>query len=299
MIIILEGENKTGKSTIAKYISKKYHFRYWKCSQPEGDPYVEYMSILKNIEKVGGNWVLDRFLWGEQVYGPIYRGKSQIDDQQFRNIELKALALGAEVIYCYDRIENIARRFKADNEDWANEKNIKKTLLLYDKVVRKSILPITLHRMKTRDDITINGVLDQMEIIKNKVYKTVIGNTRNPRIVFIGDKRNENQKKKYKKFAQPFDFGPASKFFFENLKKVGIELYNVAIVNSDSKELNKFLKDMFFCADDAIFVALGGSASDKLSKLGWNVYYNLCHPQYANRFHHNDRLFANQLRTIK
>ena len=50
-VIILEGENKTGKTTLANFLKDKYGFKYVKCSQPKRDPYVEYIEIIKKIAR--------------------------------------------------------------------------------------------------------------------------------------------------------------------------------------------------------------------------------------------------------
>ena len=77
-VIILEGENKTGKTTLANFLKDKYGFKYVKCSQPKRDPYVEYIEIIKKIARSTSDVVIDRFIYGEFVYGPLYRGKSAL-----------------------------------------------------------------------------------------------------------------------------------------------------------------------------------------------------------------------------
>lgn len=309
MIIILEGENKTGKTTLAKYISDCYDFDVIKCSQPKGDPYVEYMKILKSIEKSGRNTVIDRFVYGEFVYGPLYRGKSSLTKTQLRNIELKALSLNAHLIYCHDTPANIEARFEAEGEEFAKPQLIKKTLELFDGVIHDAILPKTYHQMQTKNDLTshidvfegldMTGTVVTLSVKKRrdrkntvlldhlinrlgyfdqfKHLKTAVGDQNDPMLVIVGEQPNLKLKPEYKRFRQAFDFGVSAEYLFGELMRAHIPVGRVMIMNSDSKEL-KDINEYF------PVVALGRVASKRLDKLG-RKHYALNHPSYERRFH--------------
>jgi len=160
MIIILEGISKVGKSTLARYIKKEYGFGYIKCSQPKKcGPYKEYMNILNNAK---GDIVIDRFHWGEEVFGPLYRNGSKLSREEFNEIEELALKKNAIMIYCFDDSRNIAKRFKIDNEEWEEADKIEKTLALYNEVLDKSAIKTFRHRMKSKHDFTTNGELKKI-----------------------------------------------------------------------------------------------------------------------------------------
>lgn len=168
MLVILEGENKTGKTTLAKYIKDEHGFKYIKVSQPGPDgPYKEYTNILKKI-KAGSNVVIDRFHLGEEVYGPLYRGSSGLTSEQFQDIENTLNKMNAILIYCYDSEDNIAKRFKEENEEFADVKKITKTLDLYKNVLKKSRLIKYKHRMKGKMDLIKTKKIDK--IIKKYLF---------------------------------------------------------------------------------------------------------------------------------
>lgn len=296
MIIILEGENKTGKSTLAKKILDRYDFDYVKCSQPKGDPYLEYMNILKRIEKTGRNTVIDRFLYGEFVYGPIYRGKSSLSMEQKRNIELKAISLNAIMIYCHDKPAEIAKRFRSEKEEFADEKLIKKTLRLFDEILQQSHIPYFVHQMKTKDDMTKGDNLAALveavsEYDKIPRLKTAVGNVSNQYIMLVGEKRNERLMPQYKKYRQPFDFGVTSQYLFSELTRTDIPLCQLAFMNSDSKELKR-LRDW-----TGVIVAMGNVATERLMKLGID-HCQVWHPSYERRFKSKSHMIARLVKEV-
>lgn len=143
-LILLEGVDKCGKTTIANRLIKDYGFNYIKCSQPKGDAFLEYFTILDSIDK-NKNYVIDRFHWGESVYGPIYRGVSTMDQDKQWQIEFKVKNLGGILIYASNTKEFIAEKFKEDKEEFTKEEHIDKLLKNYEDCSRRSILKIFPH----------------------------------------------------------------------------------------------------------------------------------------------------------
>lgn len=167
MVIVIEGENKTGKSTLSRHIVS-LGFKYIKVSQPGPlGAFKEYSDILLELEK-GGDFVLDRFYVGEQVYGPIYRGSSSLTGEQIIEIERRLSKINTVMVYCYDSEKNIAKRFLQDGEEFADASKIKETLELFEKEMKKSILPVYRHKMNTKLDLEKTKEIDK--IIKKYKY---------------------------------------------------------------------------------------------------------------------------------
>lgn len=304
-LIILEGENKCGKTTIANLLVEKHGFKYLKCSQPKGDPYEEYMNILKKIERKQQDTVIDRFIYGELVYGPIYRGKSGLDMVKLRNLELKARAIADKttLIYCFDRPEEIASRFESEKEEFATVKNIKKVLSLYDVVIKKrlSMIPfnIYLHQMKTLADVTLNNQLDEMvdEVLiedRRFIFHDAVGNTVDPYFILVGDKHNDELKNDYQHLAQPFDFGVSSRYLFEELERANVKPGSVMLINSNSTELKR-LKKM---PPHIHVISLGRQAEKRLVACGIKDYVIVGHPAYEQRFHFAKHRISKKLRQL-
>lgn len=287
-LIILEGENKTGKTTIAKLLTNEHHFKYVKCSQPKGDPYVEYMDLLLKIQRHQDDTVIDRFLYGEFVYGPLYRGKSALTETQRRNIELKTLAVADTVslIYCVDDAKNIAGRFKTDGEEFADVKKIQKTLDLYEKelVLKEYIFNTYMHQMMAVNDLSrsknLQIVVDNVNLARPYHFKTAVGNTTEPTFVLVGEQHNDELKTGYQKYAQPFDFGVSAKYLFDELRRAKVSIRDVMLINSDSSELKK----LKFFHEHKHVIALGRVADKRLTAHGI-IHLTAGHPSYERRFH--------------
>lgn len=168
MLVIIEGENKCGKTTLAKHIEKEHGFRYIKVSQPgEKGPYREYMDLLDSL-KPGEHAVIDRFHIGEEVYGPLYRGKSGLIREQFGEIDKRIDKSNGILIHCFDSYENIAKRFEEENEEFADKSKIQKTLDLFDIVIKRSRIPVYKHKIGGRMDLLKSGEIDK--IIKQYLF---------------------------------------------------------------------------------------------------------------------------------
>lgn len=159
-IIIIEGENCTGKTTLANYIVDNFQYEYIKCSQPKGDAYLEYKKIISELDE-NKNYVIDRFVYGEMVYGPIYRGKSDIDNAKLYEIE-QMIYSKAVLIYCYDTAKNISKRFIEEKEEFAEQDKIQQTLDLFNKVIKYSMLPVYKHKMKSDKDLILNKKINNI-----------------------------------------------------------------------------------------------------------------------------------------
>ena len=72
MIVIIEGCDGTGKTTLAKKIAKKFKLKYLHESAPPKPGYEYYAEKALTLPN---NCVVDRFHLGECVYPRIKKGK--------------------------------------------------------------------------------------------------------------------------------------------------------------------------------------------------------------------------------
>ena len=104
-MIIVEGPDGCGKSTLIKQLLHripKLEFGEHSPGPPKSAE--EYLAraakwLIKPQEKTR-NIILDRFLFSEQVYGPVLRGKLIITQKEMDILEAKLLEHDPLIIYC-------------------------------------------------------------------------------------------------------------------------------------------------------------------------------------------------------
>lgn len=135
--VIIEGLDKTGKSTLAKFLSEKTGKPIKKFSNPKGteDVAVEYVLFAAGAQSC----IVDRMHLSEMAYGPVLRGKSDVDESVQRLIEGLLAERGSTVgVFCYANREELERRFKEDGEDLIDASQIQEIEENFEKALRTS-----------------------------------------------------------------------------------------------------------------------------------------------------------------
>lgn len=162
-LILLEGLDKSGKSTIANWLKDNYDFEIIKFSAPKkgDDVYKIYLDTLNKL-KPYKNYVIDRMHWSEAVYGPIYREKSQLDQDKLWNIDEKINELNGIVVYCFNDIHWFERKFKEDKEEFTQLEDIMNLIEAYKKVEEKSATTNFYHMIDEQDVLKNNDFLQYL-----------------------------------------------------------------------------------------------------------------------------------------
>ena len=119
MIIIIEGPDGSGKTTLANTISRQTGYPVIHRSQPKTEEekklmMQEYVDTIKR----GTNAIFDRCWYSEMVYGPIMRDASVISYPEMYELERMLAKHGAIVIHCTDKPEVLWRRATRRGEDY-------------------------------------------------------------------------------------------------------------------------------------------------------------------------------------
>lgn len=120
--IIIEGLDKTGKSTLARFLSEKTGKPIKKFSNPgpQEDAAVEYAEFVISSQSC----IVDRMHLSEMAYGPVLRGESTVDENVQRVIEGLLAKRGSVGIYCEADIDALVERFKQDGETFIKPEDI-------------------------------------------------------------------------------------------------------------------------------------------------------------------------------
>ena len=119
MIIIIEGPDGSGKTTLAKQLSQQTGWSIVHRSQPKSEEEkAQMMQGYIDALKMGKNMIFDRCWYSEMAYGPTMRDESVISYPQMYALEALAAKHGALIIYCTDKPDTLWRRCQKRGEDY-------------------------------------------------------------------------------------------------------------------------------------------------------------------------------------
>ncbi len=175
MRIIIEGCDKTGKSTLAKMLAQQLNMRIVKVNQPKSnDALWEYLELIKDS---GDNVIFDRLHLGENVYGPLYRQGDRIDFTMLEDMLINDTLL----ILCHDNHLNVYDRFITEKEDYTRTEHIQYILDNFRLEYTKSKLNKTTY-MIGKQEICLNIItkkIQQLIHIEDKINIQQDDNTKN------------------------------------------------------------------------------------------------------------------------
>jgi thymidylate kinase len=138
-IIILEGPDGAGKTTLARHSSFSDH-TYYHQGPFKTDPYEE------TIKKVNGATlpaIFDRLHLGERVYGPIYRNKDLLGTRKQFQLDEMLRHRGAALIVCLppyaDALRAWQKRSEEGKEMFAGEADFRRVYEAYKAL--RSLIP--------------------------------------------------------------------------------------------------------------------------------------------------------------
>lgn len=165
MIIILEGVNKTGKTSFLNVLEHKLNvgLRYYNRkhlnnykNKPEMMKLVTEVQLRTILELTPGmknNVIFDRFHITEKVYGKIDRG---YDMEYFKEIDEELVRQGAKMIYFVDSNANINARNNRDMSAYIDE---------FDKAMIESRVPVAVFNLRDiADENKIKELLEFLEV---------------------------------------------------------------------------------------------------------------------------------------
>lgn len=318
-IIVLDGSDNTGKTTLANYFVKQYQavhlHQYYRF---KSRMFTYHTACLRKAVSLSQNHlvVIDRLWLSEDIYAGVYRNGSQWP-LEGRFIDRVLLKHGAVQIIATTDPVTYAERFNkavADGrgEEWLSKPrdiaqayydvyhgNKNKCNGLEQSYAQWLIghggmhaRPDVIEYDMARDGHDLEGyshnVIAKMVALREKQYAPclladydlVTGYAATARYVLVGDSTNP----KSRNIKWPFyDYGHSSLFLTEAIQHAGIDETQLLLTNACTGAGVIHVTDLLKIAPSKTIVALGQRAHERLSDA--NIpHVHIHHPQYYKRF---------------
>lgn len=304
MIIIIEGPNRAGKSTLAGRIAALIGQQYghatvmsWGPPDPPGrNPFEEYELSLLAQARTQEHVIADRWAMGELVYGPLFRGRSRLTDGGLLHCEMLLRSLGAKRVCLLPSQRVLFQRWEAAPDELSDQHD-----LLHEHAMFRVLAERFGYMRLIRDpqDETLDVLCDSAQRASTAAEETLSGipgyiGTPTPSVVLAGDVRSGTPgDDTYVHAFTPAGPGCAG-FLMDALAPYSrAVLDHAGILNTGEPGMD------LPAADEALghprWVALGANAARRLAATGARApsvshgFDIVHHPQYARRFRYGDQ----------
>jgi hypothetical protein len=291
MLIIVEGADGAGKSTLCNRIAEEiggFVHRLHR-GKLERHPLEEYELDLDWYAPGSGEHIIcDRWHLGEAVYGPKYRGRSEMDSAMMLHIELFLRARGALLVHMYGDPDLLASRLDAD--EWVKREEINDLQRRYMMMHGDSILPwFEWHVGKVDERMFFDRVMVAAKRAEEAAsvvasIPTYVGQPE-PQYLLVGEMRNDLR---YNSAFVPYR-NTSGHYLLGCVPEDW--RYEFGLLNA--LEQQDIMKSWLDLGRPSV-VALGRSAQRVLEKA--KVPHGVVpHPQFVRRFHNGERSWYTRL----
>lgn len=298
MLLILEGVDGVGKSTLANQIVERHqasmiHFPYL----PEADRLMQWTTGIVEARKASptGAVVVDRLHHSERAYGPLVRGVEGITDFENWVMEGWLLAHHAKVIFMKGATSVTLTRLEERYGGLITVKQIEDALT--DSMMASVISThITGSAVSYFGLDQIASVVQEQMRVGSEVRDDSAGEW-GARTWFVGFQHNLNTVRKGKHLPESCFSDGCAQQLYRALKVARISWKDMHLSNAyDDADQLRDLETKYWAMNAPRVVALGNLAAEALEKC--HVPYNKVeHPSHARRFRRHDVLgYARELK---
>jgi uracil-DNA glycosylase len=290
-VIILEGPDGGGKTTLANHLHDRYGYQVRKTNQPAAgeDLFHSYTSSLLEALRCWRPTVFDRHYLGECVYGPIMRGEDRLGEMGRTLIERLCAARGVPVVLVMPTWKQLIENWKAKkgadylkNQDQLNR-------------VHNTYMD-QLDRVRDRSFFVMHRY--DMEPSLNDLYTPLrrlppgFSGYPEATVLMVGEQVNDGAVS----WDLPFHcLGGSSRYIYDQVKSLGIAERDLAWANSNNRDgqVNYNLSEVVGLMPNLKRVVALGAVAMKVCLQEFEPVmrshpievHGLYHPQYWKRFH--------------
>lgn len=291
MLIVVEGCDGVGKSSLVKQLVERIDgdLTVRHLGPPKRHPLEEtVLSLNDYLPGTGMHAVCDRFHLGELIYGPIYRGESQlgpIDGPGHRWVDGWIRSVGGYLVLVNADLETVTARIGVRGDDFVQTEHLDRILTEY----RKTFF----HSHAARALVYVPGVHAETVIRDARTAEAnaarsplhvaglkFVGNP-HPKIMLVGDEPSprhaRGDRPTFRAPFVPYRDG-CGWYLMETLTTRLVD--RCAVVNQVD-----LTEDHVGCFAGTEAVALGQKAHRTLERLHI-AHGTVPHPQWIRRFHH-------------
>lgn len=285
-VIILEGPDGGGKSTLARYLQDRYGYAVCKTNQPkEGeDLFTSYTGSLVAALNHYRPVVFDRHYLGEAIYGPIMRGEDRLGTRGRRLIERLLVSRGVHLILCLPTWAQLLEAWKAKNGDdyLRNEDQLNKINNAYHREMDRGLPNATVYQwsLEERAEVIASCLFEPLP-----AYPSFMTGYPGATTLIVGERVNPK--------AVPWDLpfhhlGNCSDWLLDRLDDAHIPERSLCWANALNRlgEVNPLDQALTACDNLKRVIALGDKATEVCRERfnGTTEVVPLPHPQYWKRF---------------
>jgi thymidylate kinase len=286
MLIILEGPDGAGKSTLTRELAEYVHARVpsdvvkvTHKGPPQLSSLAEYEGpLLRYRPNVGKHIICDRWHIGELIYPYVLNRKSDMDDVVFEHIELFLKARGALLVHVTAPLDVLDARIRANGDELITPGMIPVIVARYKAIFEITTKLAPIESISPQNIVETASMLDEAYVRLNS-FTTYVG-PRYPDLLLFGDRRNVpvEQVQVPSPAFMPYP-NTSGHFLLRALHDRTKELPRFGLANACDVDDPRALWEAL---DEPKTVALGKNADSKLDF----PHTTVDHPQYVRRFHH-------------
>lgn len=164
-LIIFEGPDGAGKSTLAKFLS--YVTNKKLVSNTHSDP-CDLKWFLNQLDKE--SCIIDRTFISEIVYSEAKNRERRITNRDIDILVDKLLEKRALIVYCTNRYELLVDRAFSRGEDYVNKEELRRVIELYDYVFDDIIMSRGISVLKINSFLNIKQITSLIGDYNESIY---------------------------------------------------------------------------------------------------------------------------------